>query len=190
MTADFSHWLPQSEAARRLGISERTLERRLEAKAADAPEMQWRPRPGRKPEKVYNPRDIERLTARMAKTIPAGSPLLPAPGAPAHSAMIPADAMARFLDGFTAILVNRLTPPEPPKQWLSMAEAAKYVGLSEALLRRLVRAGRLPYVRDGNSWKVSKAHLDNLDAISSVSELRQATADLRGAVSARKGAQA
>jgi len=58
---DFPGWLSEAEAARRLGMSTRTLLRKVEEGAG--PERRLRQRPGKKPQPVYNPRDVELMAA-------------------------------------------------------------------------------------------------------------------------------
>jgi len=58
MSAALSDWYPEEEAARRMGMSTRTL-RRMSARKV-GPERRLRPRDGRKPEPVYNPQDVDK----------------------------------------------------------------------------------------------------------------------------------
>lgn len=57
----FDDWLTEPEAAKRLGMSTRTLRRKVED--GTAPERRKRMRPGKPPEAVYNPRDVELMAA-------------------------------------------------------------------------------------------------------------------------------
>src|SRR5690348_7977261 len=70
-----SEWPTESEAAALLGASVKTLHRYA---AKGLIEIQKRPRPGKKPENVCNPRDIERLKP-AAHVMPESAPVrLPA----------------------------------------------------------------------------------------------------------------
>lgn len=55
-------------------------------------------------------------------------------------------------------------------QYLSLAEASKYMGLSMNFLRRLIKAGKLHAVRDGR-LKVRRVDLDNLPAPAELAEM-------------------
>jgi excisionase family DNA binding protein len=71
-----------------------------------------------------------------------------------------------------------LPPPQP--QWLSLDQAAKYTGLSEGFLQRLIKARRLAVMPD-DVPKIRRADLDRLgDLGSAVGELRQAMKGRRG----------
>lgn len=170
-------WLPKSEAAARLGISERTLDRLISA--GKGPECRNRPRPGKKPEPVYNPADVDALVeaANKPAIFAASSPIGPASTtalAPAGgSSMPPGLATAlRFIDQLATIAQRpRLDPPVPAATpWMTIDQAAAYTGLSVTFLRRLVRSGELPSVRD-RSTKVRRTDLDNLDISDKVSGL-------------------
>jgi excisionase family DNA binding protein len=64
-----------------------------------------------------------------------------------------------------ASISGRSKPDE--KRWLTVPEAAQYTGLSETFLRRAIRAGNLPYLRD-RALKMRRADLDNF-AVSATS---------------------
>lgn len=59
---DLSTWPTKPEAAARLGISERSLERLVEQ--GKPPERRMRQRPGKRPEPVFNPEEVEMLEIR------------------------------------------------------------------------------------------------------------------------------
>ena len=66
---DLSGWPSKLDAARLLGIGERTLDRQIAR--TGAPEIRMRPRNnGRKPEPVCNPEDLERLVAERKRAVP------------------------------------------------------------------------------------------------------------------------
>lgn len=58
---DLSDWYPEPEAAQLLGVSVKTLGRM--AVDGKGPERRQRPRPGRKPEWVYNRQDVDAAVA-------------------------------------------------------------------------------------------------------------------------------
>lgn len=95
-----------------------------------------------------------------------------------------------YVAGCQRGLQQQLIPP-PARAWLTVREASEHSGLSCALLRRLIAAGRLPNAfRDGNTWKVKRSDLDSLDSLSELSvsqeKLRTAASELRGAMQARR----
>jgi len=176
-------WLSEPEAARRLGISERQL--RTRAAQGKRPERRYRPRPGGKAQPVYNPRDVEDLEATRPVVVPADVPARLADLAAPNVQPVPAwnvNALTPFLERITQALERRLQPPAPVLPWVTMPEAARIIGLSENLLRALVRTGRLGCLRDKQGWKVRRLDLEHLEA----SKLQRTTADLRQTVNARR----
>jgi hypothetical protein len=152
---DLSTWLTESEAAECLGISIRTLQRKCAA--GEGPERRERQRPGRKPEPVYNPEDVDRLATSPPAVFSSNSAIAPRVGndiAPPGS----------IIEQLAAALHKRLQepPPRPPARWLDLRAASARTGLSVALLRRLIASGRLKVVRD-RSLKVLQSDIDNLD---------------------------
>lgn len=166
---DLSGWMTKAEAAARLGCSERTMDR-LTATGA-GPERRLRPRQGAKPEPVYNPEDVERLAPSVSPAVvPYGSVNGHAP-----QLSSPAETGFALLVSAMQTLADRVGPRRPLAAFLTIKEASAYSGLSQAFLRRLVRAGGLPSVRDG-ALKVRRVDLDNLantDTISPMAKLAE-----------------
>lgn len=170
MSVDLSTWLSRAEAAARLGISERKLER-LDAKG-QGPERRERPRAGMRPEIVYNPEDVdlERMAAPKLHVMPERweaenrSPAL----VNGSSEITIADLQAASSQlAVVDRLAERLAvwlPPRPPVPYLTLREAAARRGLSVTLIRRLVRDGKLPAIVDG-SVKVLQSDVDQLDGV-------------------------
>jgi excisionase family DNA binding protein len=156
---DLSGWITKPDAARSLGISERTLDRRCDA--GEGPERRERSRTGMKPEPVFNPDDVERLAAPRAHVMPAQSAALSPLPIPTS-----ADALSMVLDRIAAAVENRLgeARPEPLALYLDLRQASDYTGLSLAFLRRLIADGKLPAVRD-RAIKVARRDLDNLSVL-------------------------
>lgn len=77
---------------------------------------------------------------------------------------------------------------KPPPQFLTLKEAAEHTGLSVTFLRRLIKAGKLPALRD-RCYKVRRYDLDNLPRMAEMSKYGQrmlmAASSLR-AVAARR----
>jgi hypothetical protein len=150
---DLSSWPSKPEAAKLLGIGERTLDRMVKLKGY--PEVRLRARDGRKPEPVCNPEDVQQMLAsrRITTVMPANSP---PPGALALRASEPPD-LVRALEALATFSHGR--PADA--LWLTLKQAAAYSGLSMALLQRLAAAGRVLAVKD-NGWKFQRAALDEM----------------------------
>lgn len=157
-------WVPKAEAAARLGVSMKTLERHINAGRI---ETRRELREGRRPATLCRVGDLEAL-------LPAGFLM------PAASAIAPADArspvdvatvatiVAMLLgkrellqDGAAAAAVG-LDERRPVCRFLTIRQAALSCGLSVAWLRRAIADGSLPHVRDGRSIKVRREDLARL----------------------------
>ena len=196
--SDLTNWLTEPETARRVRVTERTLrtwasQGRVPARNGQGElplERKYRKRAGNRDEPVYNPRDVEILQA--AAEAEASKPVvvdrhapLPAREFVPQPVAAPAwnfGALAPFLERLTSAFEKRLEPAKPLVPWVTMAEAAAITGLSENLLRSLVRTGKLGCLRDKQGWKVKRSDLEGLEA----SKLRQATAELRQNLAQRK----
>lgn len=160
---EFEEWPTLAEAAEQLTTTERSIQRRI---AAQEIEARPRHRPGRRPETVCNPRDIERLKP-TAHVMPADSgsrrelarltPPAPAPPQPEAQALAPLLAALAATIGAgqhsEALDMNR--------RWLTLEEASGHTGLSSNFLRRQKKAGKVTAVRDGREWKYDRQSLDN-----------------------------
>jgi excisionase family DNA binding protein len=89
-------------------------------------------------------------------------------------------AVAGILAGCTMAAIRmrqgfgrpQLPPPQP--QWMALDQAARYTGLSEGFIRRLIAGGKLMAIDDGGP-KVRRVDLDRLEGLgSAVGELRKA----------------
>jgi hypothetical protein len=156
---DLSGWPSKLDAARLLGIGERTLDRQIAR--TGAPEIRMRPRNnGRKPEPVCNPQDLERLVAERKRAV-LMSPEFSSAVALAH----PVDdgpAISRVMSAVAKILGPSLEAVTARPLWLTLQQAAGYTGLSMALLVRLAQGGAVDAVKD-NGWKFRRAALDVLE---------------------------
>jgi excisionase family DNA binding protein len=169
MPSDLSTWLTETDAAKRIGVSVRTI-RRMASKG----EVERRSRPisGRRPEAVYSPEDVDRLTAEKPFLLPPGNEL-PAVQAPLHPSLVQTlmflrevqapmythieEAMATIRKSLDAGPSAR---PERARPWMTIREASAYTGLTRGFLRRQVAAGELVMIRDREGVKVRKADLD------------------------------
>jgi hypothetical protein len=167
-------WPPKWEAAKLLGIGERTLDRQISRSAF--PEVRMRVRSnGRKPEPVVNPEDLKTMLAKRNRAVvmPADKSDAAAPAAWAALAMREAGinpeqvvqqaGMARVLNalGFPHTASSVFPVRQEPRLWLGLKAAADYSGLSMALLQRLCAAGCILAVKD-NGWKIQRAALDEM----------------------------
>lgn len=161
---DLTQWPSVEEAAVALRTSARSIIRHNERGEL---EFRKRPRPGKKPENVVNPADLERLKpqpypvrmengtgARFQDEI-ANLPPPPMAG----------DRFERFLNAIEAATTQRALPPapepaaaprpEPPavaldrKLWLTLPEASVYSGISSSKLRAAANEGLLRARPDG-----------------------------------------
>lgn len=161
---NLSEWPSESQAAEMLGTSVKTVLRY----ANDGKiEMRKRPRTGKKPENVFNPRDIEKLLPK-AHVMPTGE------SADSEEWM---NAPMGKLNGVARIpeqpitfayvlseLLRRTTPPAiaPPRPWITLEEAAEMSGLSTSYLLRQVKEGKVEGVRGGphGALRIRRASLE------------------------------
>ena len=66
------------------------------------------------------------------------------------------------LDHLAALVAERLTPPEPPREWLTITEAADYAGVSRQTIASLRRSGKLRASGIGRRALVNRGDLDRL----------------------------
>ena len=55
-----------------------------------------------------------------------------------------------------------VSPPEPPREWISTTEAAEYAGVSRQTILELRRSGQLTKSGIGRRALVNRAELDQL----------------------------
>lgn len=159
MTVSLSEWPNEAQAAAALGISAKTIVRYA---IAGKIETRKRPRPGKKPENVYNPHDLERLLPR-AHVMPA------APEAAHDSTEPKSNGLVRINDErFTfayvlqEILRRNAAPPAAPLPWITIEEAVASSGLSAGYLRRAIQEEKIEAVRGGphGALRIRRASLE------------------------------
>ena len=158
---DLSNWIPQAEAAERLQVSTKTI-----AKWAEEGKLQRRKRPrrGKKAEPVYCPSDIERLEAERH---PAVMEILPELAGQRNLEDVP--TIWKFgVEGFQILAQAVGRVRRDP--YLTVEQAARRRGLSQALVRRAIAARALPSIRD-RAIKVLASDVDDLDVPSFLSTL-------------------
>ena len=152
---DLSGWPTKAEAAAQLDTSARTIERMI---SDGRIEGKRRRNANGTRETVCNPRDIENLQP-ATHLMPETSAVTPIARNEIIGRPDPLELMAAAL----AALAGQQQPiREEPRAWLTVKEAADYNGLSEALLRRAIRTGKLAAVKD-RRWKINRAALDQFD---------------------------
>ncbi len=171
---DLSGWPTKLEAAQRVGVSHKTIERLAQDGKI---EVRYRPVPGRRAEPVYNPNDLDRERDRRQPAgfvMPADAATETAKSAPAESRALalrrPSDPLAALAEHLAKLAQAfpaedaKPTVPIAQKQWLTLAEAVEYSGLSRQTLIRLIGSKDLPYRRDGkgNAYKVRRRDLEAL----------------------------
>ena len=161
-TKKYADWFTKQEAAQRIGVSVKTVER-----LADAGKLQqkMRSRPGGTDVAVFHPNDVEREASERAAT--AGKPFVMPAGATPASAIVPAAPQAGATPAGAMVPAAPQTPLAAPDRdtgneptvaiakrlallsiahialWLRYEEAVAFTGLGESRLRELVEAGAI-----------------------------------------------
>lgn len=159
---DLGHWLTRDQAAARLQVSGKTVDRMADRQQL---ERRMRARPRRKPEPVFDPQAVDAIAGARSPAIVA---LSRERTTPAPAATPPAQATGIDVAAIARAIAQALAPPRTSPAWLTLPEAAQHTGLSQSLLRRLAKAGHIRAIRDG-STKLLRDDLDNVDAIATVS---------------------
>ena len=147
-------WPTIEEAAAQLGTSVRTMWRHAEARTV---EIRKRPRPGKKPANIVNPRDLEKLMPEpyvMPTRENAGIAVRSKPSEPAWPAALESIA--------TILSAHRDTVTIGAKLWLSLDEAAAFSGLTTAVLRNCIAYGHMKAIKGGphGAWRIQRASLE------------------------------
>ena len=151
MDTHLEDWLTKTQAAAFLKISEKTIER-LAAKGELRRES--RKRSGVRPLVVYHPDDLQQIKDSQTPRVEIMAQADPQP----QPALVPrADLLPSLL--------QNLFPSDLPlrdKLFLTVKEAARFAGLPQATIRRLIHATALPAVKAGG-WRIKRSDLENLD---------------------------
>ena len=158
-------WLTKLEALSLLGKSDRSLDRLVAARKV---QRTTRPREGRSPEPLFSRADLERVTAVEAFEVERVGEANRQNALAVRRPMEEPLLGARSLSELTALLSLVKSAPAPvpaaPTLWCTVDEASERTGLSAKLLRRFIRAGTLPALRDGREWKICRSDLHNIEA--------------------------
>jgi len=162
---DLEEWYTEGEAAAKLALSPRTFRRFIAAgkyeEFAYAPERKRRPREGKKPETVYNPKDVDTLASVVATKDRTAERT-------ADAVLDPREVTRELLLEF---LISRKEAHVVAnnKLYLTVKEAAAFSGLPKAFLRRI--APRLGFLVGRNSWRFPKSHLADSDRVAKLAGL-------------------
>ena len=147
-------WFTKSQAAGLLQVSEKTVER-LAHKGVIRRET--RKRPGVRPLVVYHPDDLQKIKDSQ---IPRVEIVSQAEAPQQQPALVPR------ADLLPSLLQNLFPSPDliplRHKLFLTLKEAARFAGLPQATIRRLIHSAALPAVKAGG-WRIKRSDLEQLD---------------------------
>jgi hypothetical protein len=140
MSNTYEDWLTKQEAARTLGIAEKTLDRLA---SRGQVEKRTRKRPGQPFSSVFNPSDIERLAAQDMSNV---SDMSRTPALVSNTERIQdmsdMSDMSRFVE-VVAALAERIAPrPAAGTLYINIEDAARLAGLNVRIMRKAIKAGR------------------------------------------------
>ena len=144
-------WLTKTQAAAFLQVSEKTIERL--ATKGDV-RRATRKRAGVRPLPVYDPRDLEKVKDSQTAQVE----VVPRAEASQPTALAPHVDLPSFLQA----LFPATDIPLRDKLFLNIKEAARYAGLPQSTIRRLIHAGKIPAVKAGG-WRIKRSDLEQLD---------------------------
>jgi hypothetical protein len=146
-------WLTLAETVRAIGRSQSTVERLV---GSGALKSKLEPRPGRKPERLYNADDVRRLADGHAPPNSRSLAVIKPP---------PESRLAVSKDTISAVrelMTEWRNDPQVPvvsKLWLTIDEAHAYSGRSRRRLLIWCREGKIVAVRDGG-WRIKRTSLE------------------------------
>jgi excisionase family DNA binding protein len=131
-------WLTKSAVAARLGVSEKTVER-----LAQRGQLHRKTRriPGRRNTPVYSPDDVNKIQEENLRA-PTG------PG-PLALAVRNLAAIEQRVDVASRVSSKPATLPPALNSFLTVDEAAEYLNCSPTFIRRAIKEGHLPAIKDG-----------------------------------------
>jgi excisionase family DNA binding protein len=150
-------WKTKAEAVALLGISERTIERMVQAGRI---KQAYKRVPNRRPLAVLSPKDLDKVRAETIKPMSAPVPHEDTDGA--SRALAPRSSpnnASHLLSALASVTPQRV--PVASKVFLPLKEASEYSGLPMAYLRRLIGEGTLPALKTGG-FRIRRTDLENL----------------------------
>lgn len=172
-SVDLSGWLSIDEVADKLGVSIRTIERQRDAGNW---QTRLRPRPGAKPQEVFDPQQVEdRVPApptSLVRELPPPASAMgqsDVPTIPTAMAGLSESVTWAALVAFLDVWIARQQPPVPEPQvpWIRLQEASEITGLSKRCLRKIIRNGGLAAI-DDMFIKVRRDQLESIDLTSAL----------------------
>lgn len=175
MDPDLTQWPSVEEAAAILQTSRRSIERKFERGEL---EIRKRTRPGKKPENVCNPADVEKLkpAAYVIQKYQEDEAEAPTPrNAPPRGSTLDDFALRLWeaierarpaaIEGKTTIAPLLTVSELSLKLWLTVEEAASLSGYAESKLRAAIAAGAVNANRGGprRSWIIQRASLESFE---------------------------
>jgi hypothetical protein len=154
--ADLSTWLTKKQAAQRLGLSEKSVERHHQRGKLSMATLKL---PGKVPMRVFKPEDVERLAAELVaqrEALLAGHMATQEPqgNLPAIRTPVIHDLAAAL----SALADARKAPPV----YVSLAEAAALAGLSHDTIRAAAAAGEIKTRPYGGGLRYRRADVLSL----------------------------
>jgi Helix-turn-helix domain len=163
--SDDANWYTKQDAAAALGVSTKTVEnyardgkigQALYRRAAGGPQLA-----------VFSREDVDHLVTNRQDGAIEQSPRVVAAASSNGQALTPPPAKRHGGGGLDPAIVQALlhrfqeTSQNAEKLFLTIPEAARFSGLSEAYIRRACQAGSLAAIRDAG-WKIKRAALASL----------------------------
>lgn len=146
----YEDWIAKQECMERTGLSERTIERKIQRKEI---RFAHRPTVGSKPITVIHPDDVTALATEIVKP----------------SAVVPAkrqDDTPKRQSDLAALLarfpISEVTVKD--KFYLTIKEAASLAGLPAAYIERKIKNGDIPAIKIP-TWRIKRTDLENYNAV-------------------------
>ena len=152
----YENWMTKAEVRLKTGVSERTLERKIQAGEL---RREFRNIPGRKPLAILNPEDVKKLTEKTLSPIPMKKAATET--AITQRGLLPKPDRADTTAFLAALSPSRLTVDK--KLYLTLKEAAEYSGLPITYLKRKVQEKGIPAVKIGG-WRIRREDLERHNA--------------------------
>ena len=155
----YADWLTKEQAAQRIGVSVKTVERMADDKKL---QQRLRPRPGGSPLAVFHPEDVDRAAAGRVQAEAAPFVISAAQSSSTPALRTEAGYAAEFADLLGAAIAKGLAAVKPSDLIFTPVEAAAYSKRSEKALRNLRLAGKLPNAGTPGRILYRRADLDKL----------------------------
>jgi hypothetical protein len=148
-------WLTKGEVMKRTGLSDRTIDRKVEAGEI---QMRQQTVPGRRPLPLYSPDDIERLIASSINSRPFIMP--PDPGPSFSQQLVPmannaVQEIGRVLSGVGDVRKNAFGG----RTYLTIKEAVEFTGLPANVLLTAVKEGEIKG-RKAGKWYLQRQSIE------------------------------